>query len=117
MNSNVAYSDNELKFGVKKVLFKLKIRTVEVLLNSVIVLLEVPYDDNVTLNNIHAFNLFGDKLWTVQPVSEKYPNLKNYLPFENLMYVGDKLSASDFMGRKFFINIKDGTIIGMDTFK
>lgn len=115
--ANLNYTDYEIKFGVKKIRFNLKIRTVLSVEKLVIVLLEVPYSDNKTLNNIHAFNLLGDEVWTVQPVPEKYPKLKNYLPFENLVYSNDKLSATDFMGRRFFIDTKDGSLSDMDIVK
>lgn len=113
----VKYTDNEIRFGIKKIRFKLKIRTLISLDKFVVVLLEVPYTDNETLNNIHAFNMLGDKIWTVQAVSEKYPNLNKYLPFENLVYSDKMLRASDFMGRRFFINPKDGKLLDMDTVK
>ncbi len=115
--SDVKYTDYEIKFAVKKVRFNLKIRTLISVGKFVIVLLEVPFSDNKTLNNIHAFNMLGDKVWTVQSVSEKYPNLQNYLPFENLVYSDNMLKATDFMGRRFFINVNDGRIVDMDVVK
>ncbi|MBR1680838.1 hypothetical protein IJ707_03500 [bacterium] len=115
--SDIKYTDNEIKFGFKKICFDLKIRTVVYVEKIVVILLEVPYSDNKTLNNIHAFNILGDKIWTVQSVKEKYPDLETYLPFENLFYSDNVLKASDFMGRLFFINSKDGKLLNMEIFK
>ncbi len=114
---NITHSDYEIKFGIKKIRFNLKIRTLLDVENLIVVLLEVPFSDNETLNNIHAFNVLGEKIWTVQSISEKYPKLQSILPFENLIYSDNVLKASDFMGRRFFINSKDGKIFDMDVVK
>jgi len=115
--SDIKHTDYEIKFAVKKVRFHLKIRTLITVGKFVIALLEVPFSDNKTLNNIHAFNMLGEKVWTVQSISEKYPDLETYLPYENLVYSDNELKATDFMGRRFFINVKDGKLLDMDIVK
>lgn len=115
--NNITFKENELKFPTKKIRFKQQIRTIEFVDNVVVVLLEIPYEDNKTINNLCAFNVLGERIWKVQPLSERFPDFETYLPYENLFYKNGKLAVSDFMGRTFFIDAKSGNLLDMQVFK
>lgn len=110
MNTNFEYGKTFLKIGEKNITFTLNIRDVKQAGQFVVVLLEVPNGDD-TLNNIYAYDLNGKLKWQVQPVTEKFSDLVNPLPYENMFCEDNKISASDFYGRKFWIDLETGKLL------
>lgn len=111
MSNEIKYKGKELHLKNKILTFEYDVRNVGVLSDRVVVLLGIPENvDNIT-DNIYSFSLEGDFLWKSQNISEKYPNLENLLPYEQMSYYSGKIHASDFLGRNFAINPTDGKIV------
>lgn len=106
----IAFDENLLLFPKKSIEFDYKIRKIEFVNDLVIVLTEIPGDDD-TINNLFAFNLEGIPIWRVEPIKNKFPKLENLLPYEDINIIDEKISAVDFIGRRFFINPIDGELI------
>lgn len=113
---NIKTEKNILTLNNKKITFKHNIRQVNAENDNIIVLLGIPNNDQ-TLDNIYCYGQNGIIKWQVQSIKEAFPEMKNVFPFEQMAVIDGKLSASDFYGRRFFINIDDGQIIGKDIVK
>lgn len=100
----------------KSIVFEENIAQFEVLTDKIIVMLEIA-DKNANLKNIYAVSFDGKIIWQVQSEEEFNPNLKDVLPYENLFFTKGNLSASDFYGRNFTINIDTGLIETMEITK
>ena len=48
---------------------------------------------------------------------EAFPELKQVFPFEQMSIIDEVISATDFYGRRFIINPKDGKILSKDIVK
>ncbi|WP_099221607.1 hypothetical protein [Listeria costaricensis] len=90
----------------KKVTFSHEIRQVEVRESLIIVLLSIPYSDN-TVNNILAISFEGAISWIVENENANYPTL----PYEQMIAKSDTILATDFYGRRSYIDIKNGIVI------
>lgn len=109
-------NDNILKLNGKEIKFSHNIRQVQTYGSDVIVLLSIPNNDD-TLDNIYCYGSYGIIKWQVQPIKEAFPELKQAFPFEQMSLIEDQLSASDFFGRRFFINLADGKLTKKDVVK
>lgn len=105
-------NNNEIVVNNKKIVFDHNIRYAKEVNEILIVLLEIP--NNVTyLNNVFGINKSGEIKWRIQSANDVFP-LKNQLPFENLMVKGTDVHVSDFYGRRFSLNPKNGEILTSD---
>ena len=77
--------------------------------NQVIVLLSIPFNVD-EIDNIYAVSLDCKINWKVESLSIINPNGNN-LPYENMFLNNEELTATDFYGRRYFINTINGTII------
>ena len=107
----IRIADKKLLIADKSISFPRKIADVAVLDDEVVVMLDIPNGDNLN-ENIYAVSDKCEILWQVQPIEEYKDDISEILPYENLLYNDEKLSASDFYGRKFDINAKTGKIEG-----
>ncbi len=107
---------NVLTLNGKNIKFDHDIRQFKTVGNDVVVLLAIPNNDN-TLDNIYCYGSYGIIKWQVQPIKDVYPELKQVFPYEQMSVIDDQISASDFYGRRFFINISDGKITKKDVVK
>jgi hypothetical protein len=112
----IGIEKNILKLNGKEIKFNHDIRQFKTIGDDVVVLLAIPNNDD-TLDNIYCYSSYGIIKWQVQPVKEACPEMKQVFPFEQMSVIDDKISASDFYGRRFFINIADGKILGRDIVK
>ena len=110
MEQQITFNENFLLFPEKSIEFDYNIRKIEFIDELVIVLTEIPEDDD-TINNLFAFNLSGVPIWRVEPIKNKFPKLENILPYEDVSIIEGKISTVDFIGRRFFINPLDGELI------
>lgn len=83
--------------------------------NKIVVLLEIPFNDN-TINNIYAVNRKCDILWQSEDISRVYKN-QLLLPYEQMVVENGEIRASDFYGRRYYINGDNGKIIKRDIIK
>ena len=116
MIKDVKFRNNTLYVGVNEYSYKYSIRNVIVIDNTIVVLLEIPNNENV-INNVFAVSSNGKLKWFIQPVTERFPEMKQPLPMENIAFNGEHIAATDFYGFRYFVNIKDGKIIDRDFVK
>ena len=84
--------------------------------NKILVLLSIPQKDTETIDNIYAVSDKGNIIWRSESLKQLYPDQIN-LPYEYMTVNGSEIEATDFYGRRYFINIKDGRIIKRDVVK
>ncbi len=115
MNNVIKINKNELCIDKKIMEFKYDIRDAKVLDNQIIVLLSIPFNVD-EIDNIYAVSLDCKINWKVESLSIINPNGNN-LPYESMFFNNGELTATDFYGRRYFINITDGTIEKRDIVK
>ena len=101
--------NNELNVNENYVNFPYPIRDVKVINNTLIVLLDIPQNDN-TVDNLYAVNDNGAVIWHVQHLKEVYPAEK-MLPYEQIIVRKQEICAIDFYGRCYFIDPNNGKIL------
>lgn len=116
MIKDVKYKNNTLYVGVNEYSYKYYIRSAIVIGNQIVVLLDIPNDENV-INNVFSVSPNGKVKWFIQPVNERFPKMQKPLPMESLTYDGQYLLTTDFYGFRYFINPVDGKIIDRDFVK
>lgn len=97
-----------------RVEFDFAIRDVIRYKNSLIVLLDIPFNE-LEINNLYKVSEDGI-VWQSEDLNKLYPNQEN-LPYEQMILKGDKILASDFYGRRYFIKIGDGMVVKKDCVK
>ncbi|NLK96353.1 MAG: hypothetical protein GX275_14400 [Clostridiales bacterium] len=115
MNNIIKVNGNELSIDSKIIKFNYDIRDTKLVNNQVIVLLSIPFNVN-EIDNIYAVSLDGKINWKVESLSVINPDGNN-LPYENMFLNNEELTATDFYGRRYFINTINGTIIKKDIVK
>lgn len=108
MINNVKIDGDILEVNGVSISFNYSIRDTKVIDEDIIVLLKIPYNDT-QIDNIYCVDNYGCIKWQVESLSILYPN-QNNLPYEQMNYNGKDLTATDFYGRKYYINIADGKI-------
>ena len=111
MEDKNSFDANILYIKELEVIFSYEIRSIIPLSDKVIVLLSIPQNDQ-TINNIYAVNHTGKIIWEVQD-----NQLDRKLPYEHMILLDDKLTATDFYGRRSFINPSNGKIMKKDVVK
>ena len=89
--------------------FTFEIRNIIELVDGCIVLLEVPFDNDIEKNNILRVYCSGNIVWTID--NSGYSN--NIYPFEQMTLSDGWLYATDFYGRRLKVDIKTGKIVDM----
>ena len=89
--------------------FKFEIQNIIEYGDEFIVLLEIPFDNNIEKNNILRVAASGNVVWTIE--NSGYSN--NIYPFEQMTLRDGWLYAIDFYARRFKVDIKTGKIIDM----
>ncbi|UTX65161.1 hypothetical protein [Streptococcus constellatus] len=75
--------------------------------DEIIVLLEIPFNNNTEKNNILKVDFRGNIVWTID--NSGYSN--NIYPFEQMILKDGWLYATDFYARRSRIDIKTGEIV------
>ena len=112
----ITYNDNCLCIGSIIKEFAHEIKKVQISDNKILVLLLIPQEDTETIDNIYAVSDEGNIIWRSESLKQLYPDQIN-LPYEYMTVNGSEIEATDFYGRRYFINIKDGRIIKRDVVK
>ena len=76
---------------------------------------EIVFNDN-EINNIYSVSLDAKINWRVESLNLVNSN-ENNLPYENMFLKNEELTATDFYGRRYFINTINGKIIKKDIVK
>lgn len=115
MEKEIKFKDNILFINKQKVVFSNNIRNIEKLDDIIIVLLSIPQKDEA-IDNIYAVSYEGNMLWQVQSLKILFPYQIN-LPYEQMVIDGDEIRATDFYGRRYFIDARSGLIKKWDIVK
>ena len=89
--------------------FTFEIRNIIELVDGCIVLLEVPFDNDIEKNNILRVDGSGNVVWTID--NSGYSN--NIYPFEQMTLRDGWIYATDFYGRRLKVDIKTGKIVDL----
>ena len=89
--------------------FKFEIQNIIEYGDEFIVLLEMPFDNNIEKNNILIVAASGNVVWTIE--NSGYSN--NIYPFEQMTLRDGWIYATDFYARRLKVNIKTGKIVDM----
>ena len=112
MNTVIKINKNELSIDKNTIKFNYDIRDIKVVDNQVIILLSIPFGVD-EISNIYVISLDCKIIWKVE---NRKPNRRN-LPFENIFLNNRILTATDFYGKRYFINITNGLIEKTDIVK
>ena len=115
MKHIIEFNRDELRIDKKIMKFGYDIRDIKVVDNQVIVLLSIPFHAN-EIDNIYAVSLDCKINWRVESLNIISPDGDN-LPYENLFFHNGELTATDFYGRRYFINVTNGRIEKTDIVK
>ena len=108
---DIEFEENKLKLPFNKVSFKQNIDNVLESKGRIIVLLDIPNDDD-TVDNIFALDINGKKLWRVQQLSDFNPNITKFSPYVGMSLLENgNISATNYFGMSYEISIVDGKIL------
>lgn len=113
---SISFKGDTIRFEEKEITFDYDIDKIKEIGNTIVVLLDIPPKVKF-YRNLLAFERNGKLLWQVQDIKEKYPDLEGIIPFTDIFYNDDILSAVDFFGRNFKINLTNGNIIDFHAVK
>ena len=106
----VEYKKHQLIVNGKVVkCFKFEIRNIIEHGDEFIVLLDIPFDNDIEKNNILRVAASGNVVWTID--NSGYS--KHIYPFEQMTLRDGWLYATDFYARRFKIDIKTGKIVDL----
>lgn len=112
---SVEFSNRDLIIDHKVIGFENNIHEVKIINDVILVLLNIPVGDN-TLDNLYGVNFNGDILWRIkEPSSELAGSLR--FPYVGISLNKNKMGVVDFYGRRFFVDEKNGEILGKDIVK
>lgn len=105
---NYELLDNTVTINGQQVNFSYSIREAKVIDELLVILLSIPFNDNTT-ENLYAVTPKGDIAWRVQKPKNK---ILNPMPYENIsVNKQNQIIVTDFYGRGYIINPKNGEII------
>ena len=108
---DIEFEKNKLKLPFNKIAFKQNIESVLETKGHVIVLLDIPNDDD-TLDNLFALDMNGKKLWRVQSLKDFNPNIIQCSPYVGVSLLENgNISATNYFGMSYEISINDGKIL------
>jgi len=109
---DIKFEENKLKLPFTKVSFKHNIDRILESKGRIVVLLDIPNDDD-TINNIYALDINGKKLWRVQSLKEFNPNIAQFSPYVGISLLDNgNISATNYFGMNYEVSIEDGKILG-----
>ena len=108
---DIKFEGNKLSLPFNKVSFKQNIDKILEVKGRIIVLLDIPNDDD-TVDNIFALDINGKKLWRVQPLAKFNPNITQFSPYIGMSLLENcNISATNYFGMSYEISIEDGKIL------
>lgn len=111
----VEYKDKTVYFTTQPVVFKFEVGDLLETEDKVIVRLNIPAD-NETRRNVFALQKDAKFIWQVDSSLNAYPEINVELPYENMALLPNgNINVSDFFGRTFEINSKNGEILNFYT--
>jgi hypothetical protein len=101
--------NNKIEINDSSVEFMYLIKSAKAVDDRIIVLLEIPYDIDEA-DNLYCLSKKGTIIWQSQHLRELYPT-ERILPYEQMLINDREIIASDFYGRRYFVNVENGFII------
>lgn len=106
----VGYEKHKLIVNSKVIkCFEFEIRNIIEYGHEFVVLLDIPFDNDIEKNNILRVDGSGNVVWTID--NSGYIN--NSYPFEQMSLRDGWLYATDFYARRVKVDIKTGKIVDM----
>lgn len=104
----VGYEKHKLIVNSKVIkCFEFEIRNIIEYAYEFVVLLDIPFDNDIEKNNILRVDGSGNVVWTID--NSAYSN--NSYPFEQMTLRDGWLYATDFYARRVKVDIKTGKIV------
>lgn len=108
---DIKFEGNKLSLPFNKISFKHDIDNVIEAKGRIVVLLDIPNDDD-TIDNIFALDINGKKLWRVQPLKEYNSNITQFSPYVGIgLLENGNITATNYFGMSYEISIADGKIL------
>lgn len=108
---DIKFEGNKLSLPFNKISFKQNIDKILEVKGRIIVLLDIPNDDD-TIDNVFALDMNGKKLWRVQPLSEFNKEVTRFSPYVGIAEMENgNISATNYFGMSYEISINDGKIL------
>lgn len=101
--------NNKIEINDSSVEFMYLIKSAKAVDDRIIVLLEIPYDIDEA-DNLYCLSKNGTIIWQSQHLHELYPT-ERILLYEQIIINDREIIASDFYGRRYFVNFENGFII------
>lgn len=115
MDNNFRFEGDTVIIGKKRKRFTYLIRDAKLCKDKVIILLDIPFNDN-EINNLFAINENCEILWQSEDLRGVFIN-QTLLPYEQMVIVDNEVRVFDFYGRRYYINSDNGKIIKRDITK
>lgn len=119
IENKIDYNKNELTIGNKKIDFQYDLSDIIVTNNRIFITLQVPSSGHKLTQeeicNMFSINKFGNVEWQIQNIPPRNNSKYVCVPIVGMNLVkNDELYVTDFMGRKFQVDISTGamTLIG-----
>jgi len=112
----ITYSGNILSSSDYQIKFEHEIRMIIALSDKTLVLLSIPETDEATIDNIYAISKDGDIIWRSESLRDVYPKELN-LPYEYMEIDTTAVQATDFYGRRYYLDIDNGKITQREIMK
>ncbi len=107
----IDYNMNTFQLGDKNFVFKNNILGIVTIEEKIIVVFETDEDDGY--DNVYCYNLNQEKIWRIQQPPQKIGGTAR-VPYVGISIEDGECKVVDFFGRKFSININDGSIISKE---
>lgn len=111
----VFIDENNLIIGYTKIALKYPIKKIEKLYRKYIVLLKILRVELGVeeLNNVLCYDEKGKKCWQISSELPSDIISKEQIPYVDIQVIDERLYATDFWGRKFNVDMKNGKLIGV----
>lgn len=107
----IEYDMNIFRLGGKDFVFDNNILGIVSIENKIIVVFETDEDDGY--DNVYCYNFNQEKIWRIQQPPTKIGGTAR-VPYVGIGIEDGECKVVDFFGRKFSININDGSIISKE---
>lgn len=111
MSRNIAFENNVLYIGNVEHTLPEKIDRVEQDCENVYVLLDIPTRKDLTYDdyhNVYCFSITGEKRWQIGIRPRGDESVYTMIGFDNTW-----VYANDFLGRRYFVDKKTGSVMKM----
>ena len=117
MKKHIRLSGKQLIINGKHISFNEKASDI-LLLDDIIIALD--FDDKSAnkdwlLNNVYGFDYDGNRIWVIQDIKEYDESYKSTSYIGLLPKDDETIQVNDYWGKRFFVDIRPGTIVRRNT--